>query len=93
MAVVIADAGPLIALAKMNQLDLLHGLFSTVLMTEAVAEECLRRPATDAERMTYALQASWLQLVDNPIPKYPLSRSLGLGEQTSIEYALYDEIY
>jgi predicted nucleic acid-binding protein len=88
MAVVIADAGPLIALAKINQLNLLHCLFSTVLMTEAVAEECLRRPSTDTERITYALQAGWLQHINNPTPKYPLSRSLGLGEQTIIEYAL-----
>jgi predicted nucleic acid-binding protein len=30
----------------------------------------------------------WLQCVDDPILKHQLSRSLGLGEQTSIEYVL-----
>ena len=29
--------------------------------------------------------------MDNPIVKHPLSRSLGLGEQSSIEYALQVE--
>lgn len=88
MAVVIADASPLIALAKINQLELLHHLFSIVLITDAVTEECLRRPSTDAERIANALRAGWLKRVDNPILKHQLSRSLGIGEQTSIEYAL-----
>jgi predicted nucleic acid-binding protein len=88
MAVVIADAGPVIALAKIDQLALLHRLFTIVLMTDAVTEECLHRPSTDAERIANALHAGWLQRVDNPILKHQLSRSLGLGEQTSIEYAL-----
>lgn len=35
-----------------------------------------------------ALDSGWLQCVANPIFKHPLSRSLGLGEQSSIEYAL-----
>jgi hypothetical protein len=63
MAVVIADASPLIALAKINQLELLHRLFSIVLITDAVTEECLRRPSTDAERIASALQTGWLQRV------------------------------
>ncbi len=88
MAVVIADAGPLIALAKINQLELLPALFSTVLITQAVADECLFSPSTDANVIAAALQAGWLQTVDNPIFKHHLSRSLGLGEQASIEYAL-----
>ena len=35
-----------------------------------------------------ALESGWLTCVDNPVFSHPLSRSLGLGEQTSIEYAL-----
>lgn len=89
MAVVIADAGPLIALAKINQLKLLPALFSsTVQITQAVADECLLRQSSDADLIADALQSGWLQTVDNPTFNHPLSRSLGLGEQTSIEYAL-----
>ncbi len=88
MAVVIADASPLIALAKINQLEVLPALFSTVQIAKAVTDKCLLRQSSDAERIANALQVGWLQCVDNPIFKHQLSRSLGLGEQTSIEYAL-----
>lgn len=88
MVVVIADAGPLIALAKINQLHLLPALFTEVLVTQAVADECLRGQSSDAALIKQALDSSWLQCVPNPIFKQPLSRSLGLGEQSSIEYAL-----
>ncbi|MGD7037149.1 DUF3368 domain-containing protein [Methylotuvimicrobium buryatense] len=88
MAIVIADAGPLIALAKINQLQLLPALFGKVLMTQAVADECLRGQSADTLLIEQALTSEWLQCVDNPDFKHPLSRSLGLGEQSSIEYAL-----
>lgn len=88
MAVVIADAGPLIALAKINRLHLLPALFSEVLITQAVTDECLRGQSADAVLIKQALASGWLQRVDNPVFKHPLSRSLGLGEQSSIEYAL-----
>ena len=91
MAVVIADAGPLIALAKINQLHLLTALFPEILITQAVADECLRGQSADAVLIKQALDLGWLQRVDNPIFKHPLSRSLGLGEQSSIEYALQNE--
>ncbi|MGZ8153072.1 MAG: DUF3368 domain-containing protein [Methylovulum sp.] len=88
MAVIIADAGPLIALAKINQLHLLPALFTTVSITQAVANECLRNQSSDAVLIKQALESDWLKCVDNPAFKHPLSRSLGLGEQSSIEYAL-----
>jgi predicted nucleic acid-binding protein len=60
-------------------------------MAVVIADECLRRQAIDAERIANALQAGWLQCVDNPMPKHQLSRSLGIGEQTNIEYALQSD--
>jgi predicted nucleic acid-binding protein len=88
MAVVIADAGPLIALAKINQLHLLPALFHEVLITQAVMDECLRGHSSDSVLIKQALDSDWLQCVANPIFKQPLSRSLGPGEQSSIEFAL-----
>ena len=88
MAVVIADASPLIALAKINRLHLLPALFAEIVITQAVADECLRSQSADAILIKRALDSGWLRRVDNPIFKHPLSRSLGLGEQSSIEYAL-----
>ncbi|MBU2571692.1 MAG: DUF3368 domain-containing protein [Gammaproteobacteria bacterium] len=88
MAIVIADAGPLIALAKIKHLQLLPALFGKVVITQAVADECLRSQSADALLIEQALISEWLKCVDNPDFKLPLSRSLGLGEQSSIEYAL-----
>ena len=55
-------------------------------ITKAVAY--LLRQSGDADLIADTLQTSWLQCVDNPIFKHQLSRSLGLGEQRSIEYTL-----
>jgi predicted nucleic acid-binding protein len=83
-----ADAGPLIALAKINQLELLPALFISVLITQAVATECLRCQSVDGVLIQTALASGWLRCVENPVFKHHLSKSLGLGEQSSIEYAL-----
>lgn len=88
MAVVIADAGPLIALAKIGQLDSLAALFSAVVVTQAVADECLRSPSNDASLIKQAIEKGWLLCVENPVIQKPLSMSLGAGEQSSIAYAM-----
>ncbi len=91
MVVVIADAGPLIALAKIKHLYLLKDLFSEIVITQAVADECLRVQSNDAVLIKQALDADWLKCVANPLFQHVLSRSLELSEQSSIEYALQSE--
>ena len=91
MVVVIADAGSVCALAKISQLHLLPALFTSVLITQDVADECLRGQSADAVLIKQALVSGWLQRVDNPVFTHSLSRSLGLGEQSSIEYAFQNE--
>lgn len=88
MAVVIADAGPLIALAKIGQLSVLPNLFQNIVMTQSVADECLRYQSSDSSLIAQALENGWLQCVENPVSKHALSKSLGVGELSSIEYAL-----
>lgn len=88
MAVVIADAGPLIALAKISHLYLLSDLFTTVLVTSAVIEECICLQTDDAILIAKALKSGLLKRVDISMFKHNLSKSLGVGEQSSIEYAL-----
>jgi predicted nucleic acid-binding protein len=88
VAVIIADAGPLIALAKVDQLELLPKLFPSITITQAVADECLRNHSKDGLLIEQALDAGWLQCVANPEFMHGLSRSLGPGEQSSIELAL-----
>ena len=88
MVVVIADAGPLIALAKVDQLPLLAKLFLKVSITQSVVDECLRNHTEDSLLIKQALADGWLQCAANPVFKHPFSRSLGVGEQSSIELAL-----
>ncbi len=91
MVVVIADAGPLIALAKIKHLHLLESLFSEILITQAVTDECLCAQSDDTILIKQALDSGWLKCVDNTVFKHALSRSLGMGEQSSIEYALQSD--
>ncbi len=91
MAIVIADAGPLIAFAKINQLNLLQQLFSTVLMTEFIKTEVLALQSDDMQRIKVATDQGWLQCVADPKFKTVSSLSLGLGEKTAIEFALQSQ--
>ena len=64
MQVVIADAGPLIALAKIGQLGLLPQLFATVAVTDTVTIELSHGgDFPDAEAIAQALAQPWLQTV------------------------------
>ena len=91
MGVVIADAGPLIALAKIKHLHILKDLFSEISLTQAVADECLRVKSDDAVLIKQVITLGWLKCVDNPDFTHALSKSLGLGELSSIEYALQNK--
>ena len=65
MRVVIADAGPLIGLARIDRLGLLQGLFGQVTVTTQVAQELLAGgPFPDTQIFLDALSLPWLQTVD-----------------------------
>ena len=86
--IVIADASPLIALARVNGLDWLPSLFGEVMVTEEVLAEVLTGsyPATEAP-IRQALSAGWLRVVaiETPEPALP---DLDEGEASSIRLAL-----
>ena len=88
MAVVIADAGPLIALAKLERLDLLPALFGEVLATQAVVDECSKGSGHDAVLNQEAFRTEGFRCIETPNFQHALSRSLGLGELSCIEFAL-----
>ena len=63
--VVIADAGPLIALARVDKLDLLRQLFGRVTITTQIAQELLDGgPFPDTPTLEIALSQPWLQTID-----------------------------
>jgi predicted nucleic acid-binding protein len=87
-AIVISDASPLIALARVNGLPWLQQLFTAVVVTDVVLAEVLtgRYPDTEAP-IEQALAAGWLQAtsVDTNDPALP---DLDEGEAASIRLAL-----
>ena len=63
--VVIADAGPLIALASIGKLDLLPRLFGSVSITTQVAQELITGgPFPDSGVLQAALSQTWLSNVN-----------------------------
>lgn len=82
----IANASPIIALAKIERLDLLLVEGRTLLIPEAVVSEILQAPAHDAARQ--ALEAGW---GPKPVTVAPdmgvLEWGLGAGETTVLSLA------
>lgn len=95
--VVIADASPLIALARIEHLHLLRDVFGTVLLTETVQHEVLASGSfADARPIEQAIQVGWLQPQPTPmscsehltIQVYGALAGLDPGEKSAICLAL-----
>jgi predicted nucleic acid-binding protein len=88
--VVISDAGPLIALAKVDQLAILEALFGSVVIPDAVERECLSDSKEGSKRIQAAIDNGIL-VPDAPTAgtaEIKLQRSLGDGEKQAIRLAL-----
>jgi predicted nucleic acid-binding protein len=87
-AIVIADASPLIAIARFNGLSWLQQLFTEVMLTDVVLAEVLigRYPDTEAP-IRQALAAGWLKTIAIPTTD-PALPDLDEGEASSIRLAL-----
>ena len=86
LRVVVSDAGPLIALGRLDLLALLPALFTQVQVPQAVLAECQARPENvDAGRIRAAVDQRWLTPCDaTPIVK----EGLDLGERAAIARAV-----
>lgn len=94
---VIADAGPLIALARIDQLRLLRDLFKQVAFTEVVAAELGLVPLAQdhgslpgVDRLQEARRDGWLTLIEGTgiTPYEPLNPGVDAGEASAIALAL-----
>jgi predicted nucleic acid-binding protein len=89
-SVVIADAGPLIALSRIDALDLLRRLFGEVVVTREVRDEALP-PADHPDKVfiAQAFDAGWL-VCPEPLDSswQPRNPGLGAGERSAIAAAL-----
>jgi predicted nucleic acid-binding protein len=97
IGVVIADAGPLIALARIGHLDLLRQLFGAVTLTSVVAAEIgldrwgeIASARAGAAAIAEALRAGWLTVPDPGLELgyEPLNPGVDPGERSSIALAL-----
>lgn len=86
---VVADAGPLIGLARIGRLELLRGLFSSTIVPPAVYAECIRAPEKPgAAAIAQAVHDQWLMVRSLSKPAQTLPIGLGLGEREAITLAL-----
>ncbi len=90
-AIIVADAGPLIALAKIGHLNLLHQMYGEVLIPPAILKEL----AVDTHKpgsalLKTALSDGWLQVIEIPLSKDKslLELLLDAGEVEAILLAL-----
>lgn len=85
MALIIADAGPLIALAQIEQLQVLQALFRTVTLPEAVWLETQAKETKDSQRIAVAVEQGWLSIASVEIQRhFPLSLHDGESEALQI---------
>jgi len=84
--VVVSNAGPLIALGRLDLLHVLGALFSEVQVPEVVVAECMARPGNpDAQRIRHALDSGLLLACAAPPG---LLAGLEAGESAAINHAL-----
>lgn len=93
MPIVIADAGPLIALARVDQLPLLPALFGEVVVTEAVKTELLADVFMETACLKAALSARWckqqpkIAALTERSAKLASTHLIGAGESSAIALA------
>jgi predicted nucleic acid-binding protein len=86
---VVSDTGPLIALAKVDQLEVLHAMFGEVHVPSAVHRELLAKSGPESARIESALRG-FLKPTPSPILPPAVARAtvrLHPGEQEAVALA------
>jgi predicted nucleic acid-binding protein len=87
---IVADAGPLIGLARIGRLELLRSLFASTILPSAVYTECVYASGKPgAAAIARAVDDRWLTVraLSKPVPR-DLPVGIGLGEREAIALAL-----
>lgn len=86
--IVIADAGPLIAFARLGQIGLLTQVFSQVRVTEQVFAECTcRADFAETQPILEAAQTQMIQRCTAPASHFELALHVDAGEASAIAAA------
>lgn len=90
---IVADTGPLIALAKIEKLDLLRTLFGQVAIPSTVMQESLARQSPEAKHIRQAMkQYITVTSPTTPAPEVKLATlDLDLGEAEAVALAAEHE--
>jgi predicted nucleic acid-binding protein len=86
MKIVIADAGPLIALSRIDQLQLLQQLFQEVVITENIRDEILVNDhSLGKETIEKAINSKWINVKKVKLKTWqPLNPGVDAGESSAI---------
>ena len=90
-ALLVADSGPLIALARLDLLALPSRVFGEAIVTATVWHEVTRAPPpAEGAALEHALQSGWVRVVDDPqdMPPALADTQLDAGERSAIALAL-----
>ncbi len=84
--IVTPDSSPLIALSRVNRLNLLKSLYKKILIPEAVAKEI----SSETTKKINLNKLSWIEIkpLNQPLTVNILSVNLGKGESETIALAL-----
>ena len=91
MKVVVADAGPLIGLGRIDHLTVLQQLYGELLIPERVRDELhLSSNRPGAQRILEAIQAGWIRCIPihNRTQVTLLGRIIDAGEAEAIQLAI-----
>ena len=91
MKFIIADAGPIIALCKIKQFNLVFQLFDHCLITKAVYEEVIEGTDSAVICIQQAIDSNQISVKASSIITSDLLKTLDNGEATSIELALQSD--
>lgn len=80
----VADTSPVCYLVLIGEVDLLHELFSGVLVPQAVMAELLHEDAPASVRTWATRLPSWVSVQDNPLGQTAGMEKLQAGEQNAI---------
>lgn len=86
----VADTGPLIALAKVDRLELLEQLFGQVTIAPSVYRELLAKVGPEADRLDRAL-ATFIRVSGDPMPTPEVmvaTERLDRGERDTVALAV-----
>ena len=86
MNIVIADAGPLIALSRIDRLSLLQQLFQDIVITETIRDEILVNDhSLGKEVIEKAINTQWLNIRKVNLKTWkPLNPGIDAGESSAI---------